>query len=288
MFHWRLHRALMSGREPEVNAWLKQCGDDVQWVDGPVRDLPAPSVQTGQGGLALTTLQDAMALYRGRWASQGSARRLYFSPTRYHVSQWLGRYAEDLPVLNAKGFFTQAGAIARLPGTPVGLDMENGFFLRPDSGLKPFTGATVTPTDRPFQSWGAVAAAAAGVLHGQDPERMIYLSPLRALHEFEWRFWIVRRQVAASTPYAWESEPAWEAPPAEAVGLADAVARHPWQPDIAYVLDLSLDMIRRRWYINEINAASTSGLYAAPVAPLFEALRAAVLAENAGNIAIGD
>src|SRR5690606_31966545 len=119
----------------------------------------------------------------------------------------------------------------------------------------------------------------------------------RRLEATEWRFWIVGRTVVANASYSWEQEDVpWAPPPLEALQVAQAMAANSWQPDIAYVVDVVRESSEditpggpigsNGYFLNELNAASTSGLYNAPFSPLLTALREAVLGEVAGDLSV--
>lgn len=176
-----------------------------------------------------------------------------------------------------------------IPHLPPSLRCDR-LFVRPDSGLKPFPGLVLDCQAQNLKTWADVASALAYDLRGQAPEKLVCLAPGYRLMPLEWRFWVVNRTVVASSPYSWEDGVVpWQAPPEAALKLAEAMAQNAWQPDIAYVVDV----VQRQdgaapFYINELNAASTSGLYSVPFDALLPALRAAVLAESSGELCLED
>jgi hypothetical protein len=60
----------------------------------------------------------------------------------------------------------------------------------------------------------------------------------KQLKDVEWRFWIVNREVVAYSPYSWQNEICWALAPNKVLKIAKLVAENPWQPDIAYVVDI--------------------------------------------------
>ena len=292
MLTWRIHSGLIENRESEMENLLLSLGDRVQFVRGHWRDLPpALSPEAGEaGGLALTTLQDACALPEKGW---GSPRLLYFDRRKYDVSYWLPRISDGIPVLNRQMLFLPAGQISWIP-VPLGASpfpLSNGLlFVRPDSALKPFPGIVLDCDHKKLRNWQDVAHEVARVVPGLAPEKLICIAPGRQLNRLEWRFWIVDRKVVAATPYSWEEGgESWEEPPAEAQRIAQEMATNAWQPDIAYVADVvQLATGDEPFYLNEINAASTSGFYSVPFEPLIAALRAAVQRELTGELSVED
>lgn len=298
MFSWRIHSKLLDHkpRQAELQALLNNWGDTVQFVDGHWRNLPAPlPLETMDiAGLCLTTAQDARSLLQ-----HGLPRgwQLYFDPHKYDVSHWLPRISAVIQTLNRGCLFVPFGLIGDLPlplpgfGFPMA---DDGYlFVRPDSGLKSFPGFSFDC--RTFSSWHDVKQGLVTELRHVEPEKLVCLAPRRILDPLEWRFWVCNRQVVAGTPYSWADEqPAWMEPPAAAQKIAQQVAANPWQPDLAYVLDVvqlatpPMDDPWEGFRLNEINAASTSGLYAVPLQPLFTALRDVLARECAGELAVED
>lgn len=285
---WRIHSGLLNGREAELAVLLERLGDTAQFVDGPWRALPPPP-PAPDGGLALTIIQDVRKLL-GHWQATPG---LYFDLHKYDVSYWMPRVAEAIPVLNRRCLFTPAGALTSipLPFWTSGFPMSDGLiFIRPDSGLKLFPGLVIDCYASNARLWPAIAREFARAAPGVAPETMVCVAPGHQLNAVEWRFWVVDRRVVASTPYSWsEGLVPWQPPPAEALRTAQEMAENAWRPDIAYVVDVvQLAGGDQPFYLNEINAASTSGLYAVPFEPLVFALRDAVQRELAGDLTIED
>lgn len=57
----------------------------------------------------------------------------------------------------------------------------------------------------------------------------------------------------------------------DVLGFAQRMAQEPWQPDRAYVLDVSLDLERQTRVI-EVNTLNAAGFYAADIQKLVKAL----------------
>lgn len=286
-FSWRIHKKIIEGREGEVLSLLDDFGDNVQIISGAARPAPSPPF-TENGGLALTTIQDARLLL-GQWkASPG----LYFHIRKYDVSYWLPRIDADIPVLNRGATFCPLGLIPHvLPPLWSGdTPPSNGkLFVRPDSGLKTFPGIAIDCREQQITSWADFHEALCREFRHIPPETMVCIASGREIHPIEWRFWVVDRKVVASTPYAWEGSPCWNTPPDEALDIAQSVAEQEWQVDVAYVVDVVQALHGdRSFYLNEINAASTSGLYNVPIRPLLTAFREASIKELAGELSIVD
>lgn len=273
--HWRLHEAIFKDRTEEAAGLLRGLGDGVAVVSGPQALLPAPEpLRDGAPALAMTTLQDARRL---RWTAVIPG--LLWDLKRYDASFWMPRL--NLPSLNSGGFFIPWGMLGRIPPKVLeALAGEDGrIFVRPDSGQKIFAG----------QSVPAEPAAMAARLReigeeckGVAPEALVLAAPHRRIEPVEWRFWIARRRIAAWAPYSWDGDVPWSEAPAAVMEAAEKVAAAAWHPDTAFVADIAVhgdDAL-----LCEINAASTSGVYGAPLQPLLCALRDVVLAEACGEI----
>ncbi|QOX81029.1 ATP-grasp domain-containing protein (plasmid) [Trichlorobacter lovleyi] len=287
---WRIHTAITKDRAGEVCAFLSGLGDKVQLVAGHTdfNSLPYPPGEDEITGVALTTIQDAtfvlMTVDKEFAKLWQFPRLLYFSRERYKVSYWMPMIEEKVPVLNRGCLFVPAGAIKFIKATLPGLDLESkkaGLFVRPDSGLKLFTGfvLNITPTD----SWEEIYRAIYQEAHPSD-RTMVCISLARGLEPVEWRFWIVNRKVVASSPYSWDDSMPWSAPPEGAVTVAEAMAANPWQPDLAFVVDVVQTKDDQKFWVNEINAASTSGIYNVPLENLLPALRDIAIQEATGEV----
>lgn len=279
---WRLHAAIFSGLErlAEAKAYLLSMGDQVQVVSG--RHSSLPPVEAGGHKevpfLAITTLQDARLLRM----PDRAVPVLYWDAARYDVSYWMPRVGSDIPVLNRTGLFYPLGMLlAANKGIPAWLGIGGAAFVKPDKGHKQFTGFTAPVTETGLDLTNEYQ------LRGLAPELMCLIAPASKLAMAEWRFWIVNRKVVAWSPYSWsEPEMKWEPAPAHVQKVAEAMARNQWQPDIAYVVDIA--MVEEEPFLLEINAASTSGVYDAPLIPLLSALRDAAHLEMAGELTVLD
>lgn len=276
-FLWRIHRELLRERVPEVVQVIEALGDHLELIDGRTPPLPL-AVPPDAPGLALTTLQDASRLCKD--PSWINPKLLYWDRQKYNVTHWMPQ-VRDIPVLNDDMVFVPAGLLVKL-ADHAGFSRSTKWFLRPDSGLKSFTGFCIE------DSWEAIHRELT-VYQKVSPTELVGIASAKELGNVEWRFWIVNRTVVAHSPYSWSlpvGPNAGEQVPQHAMSIANQMARNQWQPDISYVVDVAES--KGRYFLNEINAASTSGLYQAHLSDLFGALRSAVLAEVAGDISIGE
>ena len=156
---------------------------------------------------------------------------------------------------------------------------DRKIFIKPDKGHKSFTGISVF-TERFHEE----IREHTGYLN-LDPHVMCFLARHQQLKEIEWRFWIVNKQVVAWAPYSWEEDIPWSLAPERMLLLAREVSQNPWQPDIAYVVDI-VETERADVFVNEINAASTSGVYAVQIEDLLLALRNVAHLEFSGDLTL--
>ena len=285
---WRIHERLLPIDLVPFVRTITALGDRVHVINSVGLNYAPLSASDTEEVIVLTTIQDARHLLR---TPVPNRMFLYFDETRYNVSYWLPRVASEIPVLNRQCLFMPYGMLKDCPvafgigGYPLN---DGRVFVRPDSGLKPFTGMVVNCLSENIRDWAGVTKGLARQIGNNQPypEQMVCVSPARDLAEVEWRFWIVDRVVVASSPYSWEEEQLGHIPPpASAVAIAEMMAKNPWQPDIAYVADV-VQLADGTFVLNELNAASTSGVYDVDPARLVPALRDAALREIAGELSI--
>jgi len=284
---WRLHESILRDRVQEVAEYLQGIGDRVQVVRGRYDslagdDAPRDPLPGEIGGIAITTIQEAKTGLQGRWKYP---RMLFFDRESYHVSHWMPRIHLSVPVLNRRCLFVPIGMVQHLEFVA---QFGHSLFVRPNSGLKPFTGFPIDCRKENIKSWFRLAQyldparpdSYAGIA-GLDPSTMICISQHKELETTEWRFWIIDRKVVASTPYGWSGTGhPWQEPPPGALNIATQMANNKWQPDLAYVVDVVQTAEDGLFWLNEINAASTSGWYSARLDDLIPALRHAVVQQT--------
>ena len=279
---WRIHDRIIPGRVDEVLTFLESTGDRVQIISGNHIQCLAPELvsENEVGGIAVTTLNDARTNLRGSWQFP---RLLYFDEMQYNVSNWLPMIDPKIPVLNRQSLFVPAGCIQYMGlsfGGGILPSPEGSIFVRPNSGLKPFTGFVIDCFTNRICGWSDVANKILEQVPDLAPDTLVCVAPGQLLKPLEWRFWIANRRVVACTPYGWDEQPIpWQSPPAGSLAVAEAMAANPWQPDTVYVVDVVQTKNNGRFWLNELNAASTSGWYNVPLEQIVPALREAVFTE---------
>ena len=104
-----------------------------------------------------------------------------------------------------------------------------------------------------------------------QPDTQVVIGPLREIVR-EYRFWIVDARVATCSLYKRGDRVVYENDgDPEAVVFAEKIAAHPWQPERAYVLDVSVGP-NGELHVIEANNLGSAGLYAADVEKLVAAI----------------
>lgn len=215
---------------------------------------------------------------------RAARRHLSHQPLAYYSDErfYLSRYAHKLPsswMLNAGGFFLPcASVLDQLPAIERWLGGQ-AFFMRPDSGSKVFTGQRIEYADakRQIEALARVSSL--------TPDTVVYLAPEQPI-EAEYRIFIVNRKVIGGSFYSFD-DPSSGAPIPDAVlRLAEAVAKHAWQIDIAYSCDIALSNGRTK--IVELNAGSTSGFYDSDSKSIVLAMMESAWLEYQGELSVED
>ncbi len=215
---------------------------------------------------------------------RAARRHLTHQPLAYYSDErfYLSRYAHKLPsswMLNAGGLFLPcASVLDQLPAIERWLGGQ-AFFMRPDSGAKVFTGQRIEYADarRQIEALASVSSLTA--------DTIVYLAPEQPV-EAEYRIFIVNRKVIGGSFYSFDEAASGETIPHEAFALAEAVAAHPWQIDIAYSCDIAVTNGRTK--VVELNAGSTSGFYDSDSKSIILAMMNAAWLEYRGELSIED
>lgn len=275
---WRLHTAVFGQRIVDAFNYLDDLGDQVQIVSGASLTVDPVPLIDAQPALAITTLQDARR-QSGHFGGRCTPW-LFYNENDYSVTRWMSRLEISIPVLNRGGIFVPYGLLSAVPASVLrSLAMDGKIFIKPDKGHKSFVGQSFT-----IQHFHEEIKQGLGNLN-LDPDVMCFLAGYRELKEIEWRFWIINREVVAWSPYSWDGEICWSMAPNTILNLAKLVAGNDWQPDLAYVVDI-IETADGSVFVNEINAASTSGVYWAPIDDLLFSLREVAHAEFAGDVSL--
>lgn len=188
------------------------------------------------------------------------------------------QYMSNLPLdwfLNRDGIFMTWSMFKAYRGIQqIADDWPEGLFIRPNSGFKTFAGQRVTAAD--FDDHVKTLDQTSGVV----AETLILVNRLAPI-EGEFRFVIADKKVIAGSEYRWDGKldvrRDW---PQSCWDMAQRVADHEWQVDIAYTCDVALLDGEPR--IVELNGFSCAGLYACDLEKVVDGVSRAAAREWAG------
>ncbi|PZO71754.1 MAG: hypothetical protein DI629_21320 [Mesorhizobium amorphae] len=187
-----------------------------------------------------------------RHGQPGVRAGLVFRPETARRSVWSEMIRDRDALLWKDSVMLTWGAIARDPDLAIRLG-GGSVFVRPDSGLKPFTGFVAASADE-------LRLEIASRPH-VDAAEICHAAPVRVPEGPELRVWVSAGTAVSSASYGWSADdedasPRWAA---DGVRLAETAARDLETVDEAFVLDLCL--YRGDPRIVELNAYATSGWY---------------------------
>lgn len=153
-------------------------------------------------------------------------------------------------------------------------------FIKPNSGVKTFTGSTIDINDFDFEINGMNQTTS--VL----PETIVCVSPYKQI-EHEYRFVIVDNKVITGSEYSWDDTVFerldYESPCIKkCYDLAVKMAKYHWQPDIAYTCDIAITDYGPK--IIELNSFSCAGLYMCNYEDVILSVSEAAIKEWNGDI----
>jgi len=190
-------------------------------------------------------------------------------------------YYPKLPaewLLNAGCFFVPFGMLAASVATFCGHSEK--MFVRPNSGFKSFI-PTQIDTTRQYKIQEGVKEIADK--YQVTPDTLCLVAYPREL-SFEIRYVIVDREVVSASYYRLNGKhylkECLEVGPYEAKRLAERMAAHAWQPDVAYMCDIALTY-PGLCKIVELNAFCCAGLYECDYDKVFKAVTEAYMRREA-------
>lgn len=203
----------------------------------------------------------------------------YYSDTRYRYSDYLPKVDSSL-FLNDRPVMTPSALLRRQVDYYFDLLGSDEIFIRPDSGAKVFPGFVMS------RSTWQHEFNCLDQLTGLTPETIVVISPVKPIAH-EYRFVIVNRQVVTGSRYMKHGvldvdsrvDPRCRS-------LADRIAAEPYQVDLAYTCDVG--MVGDQAVVIELNAFSTSGLYACDRVAAFKAVAEVAWLEFCGELTLGE
>lgn len=168
-------------------------------------------------------------------------------------------------LLNEQYIMLPCGDLLRRWTEIVGKLGGGPLFVRPDSGMKPFTGYVVD-IDKGHEIESLTQAI--------GPETLVIVAPKKTIIN-EWRFVICERKVIAGCRYLPDESQFFTPPPCR---LAKMVAESEWQPDICYTVDIA-EEDNGRVSLLEINSFSCAGFYGCDISSIVESASKAAMNE---------
>ncbi len=154
----------------------------------------------------------------------------------------------------------------------------HGVFIKPNSGMKEFTGKVLT-----IDNWETEIATMQQYEKVSD-DSLVVISPALYPNDMngEFRYIIADGKVVTGSEYRWDNilDVRRDTHP-DADKLAKKIAEQEWQADRVYVCDIMI--CGGLPFVIELNAFSSSGLYACDTNKIVEALSAAAWKEYSGD-----
>lgn len=187
-------------------------------------------------------------------------------------------YMSNLPLewlLNRKGIFTTWCQFKERKDDWWQIFPGEKLFVRPNSGMKTFAGQTVS-----LEDWDEDIRTI-DQLTSVMPETLMMVAPINDL-QGEFRFVVAEGEIIAGSEYRWDNKldirRDW---PEECFELAQRVAQHPWQVDIAYTCDVALTDDGPK--VVELNGFCSAGLYACDMNKVVEGISRVAWREWSGE-----
>ncbi len=201
----------------------------------------------------------------------------YYTKGRFDCSRYLPNIPLDL-IGNSQGIYVPFGEFVRRREQMYRLFGASRLFIRPDSGAKVFTGLAINEEEIDFE------INSLKQLTSVTDSTMVMVAPAQEISH-EYRFFIVEGKVVTGSRYKRDGELNVSIAVNQACwNVAEQIAALPWQIDLAYACDVGI--FNGVPKLVELNAFSTSGLYACDAERLFCAVANAAQREFAGEISI--
>lgn len=263
---------LESTGQADLPQILAGSGIDCQVVDG-LDDLP--SVDSDRPIVLYGTIQFVRRAIERRPFSPGA----YYHATRFACTSYIHHFPTQW-MANGDGFYLTYGELKRRIQSLYELLKTDVLFLRPDSGNKVFTGLAVHRDDavRELSALDQLTSVVDGSL--------VLIAPAKKLGA-EYRFFVVHGKVITGSLYRRDGVDVQEEGVDDACrSLADMVAAHPWQIDLAYSCDVGI--VNGEPKVIELNAFSTSGCYRCDKVALFQEVAVIAALEYDGEVSMSE
>ncbi len=199
-------------------------------------------------------------------------------PLGVNLNTQVTSYMSNLPLdwfMNSDGQFLTWAMFKERVKDFIIYQSPNGVFVRPNSGYKTFAGQRMVSENVDHDI--STLEQTSGVMN----DTLCFMAPLRNI-QGEFRFVIADGKIIAGSEYRWDGKldirRDWLP---ECEELAQKVAEHPWQVDIAYTCDVALTDNGAK--LVELNGFSCAGLYACDLEKVVKGISAAALKEYLGD-----
>jgi hypothetical protein len=261
----------------ELPAALKQAGHIVH-LEQYKRTVTSPLTNPVPDDMC-AVLYGSIGFVEQRMKLSGFIPGAYYSSSRFRCSHYLPKLPLEL-IGNRECVYLPFGDFGRRHEQIYRLFGVSRLFIRPDSGGKTFTGLVMDIDKAAFE------ISSLRQLTSVTDETLVMIAPAAILSS-EYRFFIVDGEVVTGSRYHVNGLPAVNRETdTECQKVAEAIAGLPWQLDLAYACDVGFFDGEPK--VVELNAFSTSGLYACDALKLFGAVSDVAIREYQGLISLTD
>lgn len=269
---WIVDTSIIEGRvNGNIVEILRDKGHPVQHV-AYFKNTPMPDLEFDA--------QDCVVIYGSHQFNRAVAKVRQYQPGSLGLVDRteVNAYMSNLPLewfLNRHGVMTTWAQFQARKDFWFKLFPGERVFVRPNSGFKVFTGTTVTLDEWDYDIQGLEKCT--GVMR----ETPMMVAPAQEI-KGEFRFVVAEGKVIAGSEYRWDNvldiRRDW---PQECFDLAEQVAQHEWQVDIAYTCDVALTPEGAK--VVEVNSFSCAGLYACDLELVVDGISLAAWREHTGE-----
>lgn len=225
-------------------------------------------------------LYGSMSFVEQHSRGRGFVPGAYYTKNRYLCSEYLPRMPLDT-LANADYVMVPFAEFVRRHQQFYDMFSTNKVFIRPNSGFKTFTGLPIHMDDFDHEINGLRSG-----LTSVTDQTMILVASCKRISA-EYRFFVVGGKVITGSRYKLNEELSIDANiDPDCLAVAEKIASNPWQVDLAYACDVGI--VNGEPKVIELNAFSTSGLYAADIPALFNAVSDIAVAEWLGEVSLVD
>lgn len=271
---WRIHKTLIGNPSniEKVNHYASSQGDTVQWVEGraTIYSNPLPAVQTSDILFCFTTIEDlkSIQIAKKQHPDKVPYKIISFCEfSKFNYDQWVSQVEVD--VLNQDGIFLNKTMLKRHTAFFEG---KKEIFIKSNSSQKLLTGFVLPLPD--------IGKGPAIFKHFQEyyphiqKNDLIFLASTKQINSTEYRFWIRKGKIVASTMYSWHDDIEYDSIPSHIQEKAQQLAnQYPEDIDVMLVADFVIDKKSNKPFLMEINSVSTSGWYQVEPLPILEEVK---------------